>query len=675
MERRMLLAVVLSIFSVVAYSALTGRGCSRPPPTTDTTPEGANGDPASSDPSGKDIPAKASPGKDDGANNGGPGIPAPKDGDTPGADTPKDGDLAKHPQRAVEKSWAVLTSEELEVTLTSQSGAVAAVRLLGATEGDQETPFDAVVPLDERMLFGATDDTNVTPVSAPGGEDRHEMAAGPMRSALLQWTHDEAAEKATPDTDAIFTFTTPGGLIYTKQWILSKGENRYDVTLKFSVRSAPGAKPTATTVDVAMLTSSGHLREDIRGAFAHPNDILWRLSGEADLSDDNKHGIGIQELPTEGSNRARLAVFGVRTAYFLSMYYRIAGADEPDITHFWATGDDISRRGAYDKNLARFWQERRDIDVTTFPTIESRIQRGLPVLLHCWVVARMPVQAGVSAEAAQKNAKAFHFYVGPTNRGTVRQAVYEPLASIITYPNAPDFVGDILLWIYDFWLGLFGSAGLAVILMTMCVRGGLMPLSVRNQLSMRKYGRKVAKLKPKVAALQKKHEKNPKKLRDEQMKLYRANGVGFPSGCLMMLIQIPIFFSLFSALRIEYTLRGESFLWIKDLAGPDRLIDFGERVIDLSFFYVESINLLPLLMVCLSILHTRSMPKPADEQQAQQMKMMKWLPIVFAFILYNYTAALAIYMVLSSTVAIIESKIVRAKDDADQAKDAEEAKA
>jgi YidC/Oxa1 family membrane protein insertase len=154
------------------------------------------------------------------------------------------------------------------------------------------------------------------------------------------------------------------------------------------------------------------------------------------------------------------------------------------------------------------------------------------------------------------------------------------------------------------------------------------------------------------------------------MKLYREHGVGFPTGCLMMLIQIPIFFALFSSLRVEYTIRGESFLWINDLSGPDRLVDFGRTVLNLGFFWIESINVLPLLMVGLSIMHTRNMPKPADEQQAQQMKMMKWLPIIFAVILYNYTAALAIYMVLSSAVAIVESKIVRAKDEADEAAEA-----
>jgi YidC/Oxa1 family membrane protein insertase len=179
---------------------------------------------------------------------------------------------------------------------------------------------------------------------------------------------------------------------------------------------------------------------------------------------------------------------------------------------------------------------------------------------------------------------------------------------------------------------------------------------------MRSYGRKVQKVKPKLTALQEKYAKNPKRLREEQMKLYRENGVGFPSGCIMMLIQIPIFFSLFSALRVEYSIRGETFLWIKDLAGPDRLVDFGSTLVDLGIFRLDALNLLPILMVILSIWHTRSMPKPADDQQAQQMKMMKWMPIFFAFILYNYTAALALYMVFSSAIALIEAKIVRAKD-------------
>ena len=151
------------------------------------------------------------------------------------------------------------------------------------------------------------------------------------------------------------------------------------------------------------------------------------------------------------------------------------------------------------------------------------------------------------------------------------------------------------------------------------------------------------------------------------MKLYREHGIGFPSGCLMMVIQIPIFFALFSGLRTEYTLWGRPFAWIRDLAGPDKLIDFGRPLLDLGLFRFDAINILPILMVVISILHQRSMPKPADEQQAQQMRMMKWMPIFFAFLLYNYTAALALYMVFSALIGLIEARIVRAKDEAEVA--------
>ena len=123
--------------------------------------------------------------------------------------------------------------------------------------------------------------------------------------------------------------------------------------------------------------------------------------------------------------------------------------------------------------------------------------------------------------------------------------------------------------------------------------------------------------------------------------------------------------ALFASLRMEFTLRGAEFLWISDLSNPDRLIDLPS-----GFPLISSINLLPILMIVISIYQTRLMPKPTDEQQAQQMKMMKWMPILFAVVLYNYTAALALYMVVSSSVAIFESKIVKHRDEAEQAANA-----
>jgi len=667
MERRMLLAVVLSIIAVMGYSAITGRGCVPPPPPKDqgeqdpgtTGPDGqtppAQAAPAKGTP-GDATPAKGAPAQPAAGPNAQPPVPA-----QPGAAPAPAAIPADHPQRGVSASHAELTSDELEVTFTSQGGAIESVRQRHVLESDGKTSFDQVVPADPLMLMGQIDDTGLVPPAAPGGADRQNMLPGPMRQPVLQWTRDTAAEAATPEKDVIFTFQTAAGLIWRKQWMLISGEQRYDVVLRLSVRAAPGAANPPTEAACKLLAVSGHLREHTRGAFVTPNAVVYRLSDAADPSDRMKDGMPLLELATKGVSQAKLRMLASRSSYFLTSYYGTGAPNEPVIDHAWATGEQASLRPEMEEALARFYKEQRGVDITddAHRDVKKRIAVGVQQMFHAWMALRVPVGAREPVE--------LKFYVGPLDRKVLAQDAYAALDPVISYPNAPDFVAKILMWIYDFWRGLFGSAGLAVILMTVVVRGAMMPLSVRNQLSMRKYGRKVAKLKPKVKELQKRHANNPKKLREEQMKLYKQHGVGFPTGCLMMLVQIPVFFALFSALRVEYTIRGEHFLWIQDLSGPDRLVDFGKTVLNLGFFWVESINLLPLLMVTLSILHTRNMPKPADEQQAQQMKMMKWLPIIFAVILYNYTAALAIYMVLSSTVAIIESKIVRSKDEADEA--------
>ena len=187
---------------------------------------------------------------------------------------------------------------------------------------------------------------------------------------------------------------------------------------------------------------------------------------------------------------------------------------------------------------------------------------------------------------------------------------------------------------------------------------------------MRRQGRKMAKVKPKLEALKAKWKNDPKRFREEQVKLYREHGIGFPLGCLMLLVQMPIFFALFSCLRAEYGLRHEAFLWIHDLSGPDRLVDFGRDVLGLGFLPpggLRGINLLPIVYIALSIWQQRLMPKPLDEQQAQQMRTARWMSILFPILLYNYTGALALYMVVSTTLAIIEGRIVRAIDQREMA--------
>jgi YidC/Oxa1 family membrane protein insertase len=130
-------------------------------------------------------------------------------------------------------------------------------------------------------------------------------------------------------------------------------------------------------------------------------------------------------------------------------------------------------------------------------------------------------------------------------------------------------------------------------------------------------------------------------------------------GCLPPLVQIPIFFGLFSALRVAFDLRQGSFLWIDDLSMPDRVAHLGINT-HLPFIGVlDWLNILPILMVILWVLQQKVMPKPTDPQAQQMQKMMMWMPVVFGVFLYNYSSGLSLYMVTSSMFGILEYTVVR----------------
>ena len=636
----MLLAVLLSFFVVTLYGMATGQCSPQEPPEGDEVPEEGPETPGEGPDAPAPVPAP------------GPGVPAP--GDPAPAPAPQPGDDA-YPKQAPDRvaKRVTIQTEELDVVLTEQGAGVEGITLRNSYENDKERELVVVAPFSDDLLLGHVDDTLLEPSAK-------EHAAGRMRTLL--WTYDEAGSTASPELDAIFTLQRTDGATWRKQWVFVEDEDRYDVHLRLSL--LPPAGQAVAPVAVKVLVTSGLLREPPNGAaFQYPNTAIMRLSRQSEAEED-ADGIGRPDLSEIDADDLRL--LGARTHYYLSTYFaQPEDAATANVRTWWGTQGDPERRAEQRDRVSDFFRLKgrsdpdHEWDPEKDPDLAERIRVGVHAQYQNWLVLDVPTTPGTYVDVP--------LYVGPIARHVLRQDVYGAVEPVIQYQMAPDILADALLAIYDLFSRIFGSAGLGVILMTLVVRGLMMPLSIKNQLSMRGYSRKIAKVKPKLDALKKKYGANIKKMREEQAKLYREHGIGFPTGCLMLFVQMPIFFALFSSLRTEYTLRNEAFLWIMDLGGPDRLIEFG-TTINLFVVQVSSLNILPLMMVGLSIWQQRMMPKPADEQQAQQMRMMKWLPIVFAVILYNYTAALAIYMVLSSTVAIVESRIVRHRD----AKDAGE---
>jgi YidC/Oxa1 family membrane protein insertase len=220
-------------------------------------------------------------------------------------------------------------------------------------------------------------------------------------------------------------------------------------------------------------------------------------------------------------------------------------------------------------------------------------------------------------------------------------------------------IGHVLLVVLGFFHRLTGNWGWSIILLTICVRGALFPLNRRSQTAMARYQNKMRRVQPKLEEIKRRFANDPQKQREAQARLMQEEGAFPPlGGCLPMLLQIPIFFGLFSALRTSPDLRQAPFmLWVKDLARPDRLLE-----LDLTLPLlpdVRYLNLLPLLMVVLWILQQRGMPKPADEQQAKMQRMMAFMPIVFGFMLYNYAAGLSLYMITTASMSILEHGFIK----------------
>ena len=185
-----------------------------------------------------------------------------------------------------------------------------------------------------------------------------------------------------------------------------------------------------------------------------------------------------------------------------------------------------------------------------------------------------------------------------------------------------------LLKIFHGWVG---NWGFAIMMLTLVVRMLLSPLNFNMQRTMRAHGAKMAKLKPELDGINKRYKDDPKQLQMEMMKFNREHKLLTAplKGCVPIFITMPIWFGLFTALRVMYELRHAPFFgWIQDLSQPDQLMFLGWPV--MPYF-----NLLPILMVGLWLYLQMGTPLPKDAQQRQMMFIMRFMPIMMGIFLYN----------------------------------------
>ena len=188
--------------------------------------------------------------------------------------------------------------------------------------------------------------------------------------------------------------------------------------------------------------------------------------------------------------------------------------------------------------------------------------------------------------------------------------------------------------------------GLSIILLTLFLRTLMWPLTWVSIKSSKRMG----KLQPMIKELKEKYPDDPQKVQQEQMKLFSEYGINPVAGCLPILLQIPIFFGLFTMLKSAVEFRHEKFLWIKDLTEPDTLFTIP------IFGFELPINILPILMFITMAIQMSMNPTPTDPMQKM---IMRFMPIMMVIFCYGFASALALYWTTSNIFTIFQTWIMK----------------
>ena len=259
-------------------------------------------------------------------------------------------------------------------------------------------------------------------------------------------------------------------------------------------------------------------------------------------------------------------------------------------------------------------------------------------------------------------------FFGPKARNVIKNAYYgvyprEYFATLSTGGSCFctfQWLVDIMVNLLRTFQFVLRDWGLAIIALVILVRGIMHPLTRKSTMSMHR----MSKLAPEMERIKKKYADDPKEQQRATMAFYKEHGAGQLLGCLPMFLQMPIWIALWSSLQSTFELRLAPFLWgftwIDDLAKPDRLIPLPN--IDLYFFVINGINILPILMGVFFFLQQKYTPKPVSTtpEQAQQQKMMQWMMVLmFPLMLYNGPSGLNLYIFTSTAIGMMESKWIR----------------
>ena len=260
----------------------------------------------------------------------------------------------------------------------------------------------------------------------------------------------------------------------------------------------------------------------------------------------------------------------------------------------------------------------------------------------------------------------FTFFIGPNSYSLLSNVQSEIIPDEnLSFTRVIPLGWSIFRWIntgvvipvFNFLGRFISNYGIIILLLTILIKLVLFPLTYKSYVSQAK----MRFLQPDIKALREKYpgKENTLILNQKTMELYRKAGANPMSGCLPMLLQMPILFAIFNFFPSCIELRGQSFLWAHDLAAPDAIISWSGHIPLITDYFGNHISLFCLLMTATNIAYTYI----STQNSPQTMPGMKWMmylmPIFFLIFFNNYAAGLSYYYFLSLLITIIQTYAIR----------------
>ncbi|MFL2606393.1 MAG: membrane protein insertase YidC [Candidatus Marisimplicoccus sp.] len=264
--------------------------------------------------------------------------------------------------------------------------------------------------------------------------------------------------------------------------------------------------------------------------------------------------------------------------------------------------------------------------------------------------------ANVPLELASNNTLSYSMYFGPTD--------YELLKDYnLNLENSVPIGWGIFGWLNRFvffplfsFLTNYFSYGIAIIIMTIIVKIAISPLTYKSYLSQIK----MKILKPELQVINEKFKDDPMKKQQETMNLYTKSGANPMSGCLPALLQMPLFFALFTFFPVAFSLRQKSFLWADDLSSYDSILELGFYIP----LYGDHVSLFPILASIAIFFYTKmttgDQMMSASQTGGVNMKLIMYMmPLMMLFFFNNYASGLSLYYFISNVLTIILMLIIK----------------